>query len=843
MRRSSFACLLLSLTVPLNAPSLLSQSNAPVTPTPDAATALQPAGLPQLRGHVPWIPSLQSAAVSITSEDLLAPMHRESLDPVFRSALTFSSGGKDATSIAAGDVNGDGIPDLVVTNGCSGAACTAGVVEVFLGKGDGAFASPVSLGSGGLGPSSVVIADVNKDGKPDLVVTNTCADSSCTYGSVSVLLGNGNGTFVPAVSYNSGGLGASSLVIADLNGDGKLDLAVANDCYYLYQCAVGSVGILFGNGNGTFSLNAVYDSGGEDASSIALGDLNGDGKPDLVVATGCPTSYQCTNGTISVFLNQGGGAFLPAVTYSTGPQQADSVAVADVNHDGRLDLIVGNECSGQNCTTSTASILLGNGNGTFQTAVAYGSGGTGYVVVKVADLYRKGSPDIVVAAQCDNDADCLNGTVAVLRGSGDGTFRPPVTYGSAAYEADSIAIADVNMDGTPDLLVTNACYNSGCAAGAVSILLGRPDGKFKAAPNYMSGGQDADAIAAADLKKDGKLDLVVAAGCLGEPGCTSGIVGVLLGDGHGRFSKAITYASGGTEPASVAVADVNGDGKPDLVVANVFATSNPASGSIGVLLGNGDGTFQPAISFTSGAADAVSVKIADVNGDGIPDLVVVNEFSNTSYSSGTVSVLLGNGNGTFQPAVNYPSGGQYASSVAVADVNRDGKPDLIVSNWCVSSGDCTNGTVSVLLGNGNGTFQPAVIYGSGGQFSSPVLVADLRRNGKLDLVVANENSLAVLMGNGDGTFQAAAVTATPTELDSGDGSLAIGDFNSDGKLDVAFGAAGVLLLGNGDGAFQPPLPLGAAGSGLAAGDFARNGKLDLADTGVTVLRNTSPDFW
>jgi hypothetical protein len=123
------------------------------------------------------------------------------------------------------------------------------------------------------------------------------------------------------------------------------------------------------------------------------------------------------------------------------------------------------------------------------------------------------------------------------------------------------------------------------------------------------------------------------------------------------------------------------------------------------------------------------------------------------------------------------------------------------------------------------------------------VVADLNRNGKLDLVVANEDSVGVLPGNGDGTFQTATVTATPPELDSGDGSLAIGDFNGDGKLDVAAGAVGVLLLGNGDGTFQPALPLGAEGKGLAAGYFDCNGKLDLADTGVTLLRNRSPDLW
>jgi FG-GAP-like repeat len=857
MRSFFFACLVLSFTSPL----LLPQSTAPVTSTPGVATVLranaihsapmlveQPSpsgGLQRLRGHVPWIPpewAAQSARRNIYNDDPFTSMRRGSVDPLFLSALTLNSGGIDATSIAVGDLNGGGIPDLVVANECGSGTCTTGVIEVFHGKGDGTFGSPVSFGSGGLRPSSVVIADVNGDGKPDLVVTNECADSSCTGGAVSVLLGNGNGTFNAAVSYNSGGLSASSVAIGDLNGDGKPDLAVANDCNFPYDCTSGSVGILFGNGNGTFSLNAVYSSGGQDASSIALGDLNGDGKLDLVVATAC-NSENCTIGTVSVLLNDGNGAFQPAVSYNTGQQEADSVAVADVNGDGRLDLIVGNECGNQNCVTGTVSVLLGMGNGTFQAAVSYGSGGTGIVAVTVADLDADGSPDVVVVNPCDSDADCLNGTVGVLAGNGDGTFRAAVSYGSAAFGANSIAVADVNMDGTPDLLVTNGCYENGCAAGAVSVLPGRGNGTFKAAPNNESGGQDANAIAAADLNMDGRLDLVVVSACLSEPSCPSGAVGVSLGDGHGKFSNAVTYGSGGLDPHSVAIADVNGDGRPDLVVANVYAGSGAATGSIGVLLGKGDGTFWPAMSFSSGAVNAVSVKIADENGDGIPDLVVVNECSSTDCTSGTVSVLFGEGNGTFQPAVNYASGGQYASSVAVADVNRDGKLDLIVSNWCVSSGDCTNGIVSVLLGNGNGIFQPAVTYATGGQFSSPVVVADLNRDGKLDLVVANEDSLGVLMGNGDGTFQTAAVTATPTELDSGEGSLAIGDFNGDGRLDVASGAAGVLLLGNGDGTFQPALHLGAEGKGIVAGDFDRNGRLDLADTGVTVLRNTSSDFW
>ncbi|MGA8741409.1 MAG: VCBS repeat-containing protein [Terracidiphilus sp.] len=798
-------------------------------------------------GLVPWIPpewAAQSERGKSYNEDLTSSIDRGSVEPIFQTAPSFTSGGNNALSMALGDVNGDGKPDLVVANQCGGGICTTSVIEVFLGNGDGTFRAPVSVSSAGLGPSSIVIADVNKDGKPDLVVTNECADSTCTGGAVSVLLGNGDGTFNTAVSFSSGGVVASSVAISDLNGDGKLDLAVAYECnFYGGDCTSGAVAILLGNGNGTFSLAGVYGTGAMDAASIAVADMNGDGRPDLVVATSC-NSENCTSGTVGVLLNQGNGAFQAAVGYSTGEQgvEADSVAVADVNSDGKPDLVVGNECDNQNCTTGTVSVLLGNGNGTFQKAVSYGSGGTGNVHVTAADLNGDGKPDLEVVNECDADSDCLNGTVGVLFGNGDGTFRAVVSYGSAAEYATSIAVADVNGDGRPDLLVTSSCYDNGCAKGAVSVLLGEDDGTFKAAPNYGSGGGDANSIAAADLRRVGKLDLVVVSACISEPNCPGGVVGVLLDDGNGGFRKAMTYGSGGLDPYSVAVADVNGDGRPDLVVANVYSDSSAAVGSIGVLLGNGDGTFRPAMSFNSGAENADSVRIADVNGDGIPDLVVANECGNSDCTSGAVSVLLGNGNGTFQPAVNYSSAGRYASSVAVADVNRDGKPDLIVSNWCVSSGDCANGTVGVLLGNGNGTFQPAVIYGSGGQYARPAVVADLNGDGKPDLVVANDGSMSVLLGNGDGTFQTAKVTATPPELDTGDGSLAVMDFNDDGKLDVASGAAGVLLLGNGDGTFQPPLPLGIEGRGLVAGNFSRDGKPDLADTGVTVLRNNVSDF-
>jgi len=237
---------------------------------------------------------------------------------------------------------------------------------------------------------------------------------------------------------------------------------------------------------------------------------------------------------------------------------------------------------------------------------------------------------------------------------------------------------------------------------------------FVEAPVFSSGGYTARSVAVADVNGDGKPDLLVVNQCSTSSCANSnGVVGVLLGNGDGTFQAAVTYASGGANAYSVAVADVNGDGKPDLLVSNQCVDNNCANGSVGVLLGNGDGTFQSAASYGSGGEFAYSVAAADVNGDGKPDLLVANQCatSNCTNPNGTVGVLMGNGDGTFQPAVMYASGGVNTNSVAVADVNGDGKPDLVISNQCADS-NCANGTVGVLLGNGNGTFRPVVTYAS-----------------------------------------------------------------------------------------------------------------------------------
>jgi Bacterial Ig-like domain (group 3)/FG-GAP-like repeat/Transmembrane protein 131-like N-terminal len=375
----------------------------------------------------------------------------------------------------------------------------------------------------------------------------------------------------------------------------------------------------------------------------------------------------------------------------------------------------------------------------FAPAVAYSSGGEYAHTVVAADVNGDGKLDLIVSNLCVSGTDCSGGTVSVLLGNGDGTFQPPVTYGTGGYEingnpAAAVAVADVNGDGKLDVLVTNSCVSSSdCSSiGTVGVLLGNGDGTFQPAMTYNSGGNQPSSIAVADVNLDGKPDLLVANLCCGD----DSPLGVLLGNGDGTFQPAVTYSAGGYETGSISAADLNGDGKSDLVVANQCVNGSCGQGNVGVLLGNGDGTFQSVVPYSAGSLPN-TVTVADVNKDGKPDLLVGDQCGNCS---GIVRVFLGNGDGTFEPGANYNSGGYAATSVTIADVNGDGKLDLIVSNLCVSSTDCSGGTVGVLLGNGDGTFQTAVTYGSGGSYPFSVAVADANGDGKPDLLAANECS-------------------------------------------------------------------------------------------------------
>lgn len=335
------------------------------------------------------------------------------------------------------------------------------------------------------------------------------------------------------------------------------------------------------------------------------------------------------------------------------------------------------------------------------------------------------------------------------------SFSSSIKYGSGGAASTAITSGDFNGDDKADLAIANQdSYN-------VSVLSGNGDGTFSAAISFPVG-YSPRAITSSDVNGDGRLDLVVG-------NETGNDISVLLGNGDGTFQP--TISSGPIDrPEHIAIADLNLDGKQDLAVAGF-------GGSVFVLNGNGDGTFQTPVSYLTGLA-STSVTIADFNKDGKPDLAVANQ------NSGNLSVLINSGDGGFSTAVNYATA-PYPVSINVGDFNGDGNPDLVTADiGSYSNGYIGgDGVVSALLGKGDGTFQGAINYPVG-TVPHSVAVGDLNQDGLPELVVANaySNNISVLKGNGDGTFGPAV------NFSAGDPStpfsVALSDFNADGKLDM-----------------------------------------------------------
>ena len=690
-----------------------------------------------------------------------------------------------AGDVAVGDFTGNGIADLAVLNPRGGS------VSILLGRGDGTFRDAVSYAVG-VNPNFVVVGDFNGDGIPDLAISSYSYTSTDT---VRILLGNGDGTFQPPASYVCGARPVG-LVAGDFNGDGVLDLAVANEDG-IGPDYRGSVHVLLGNGDGSFQTPVTY-AAGIIPRALVEGDFRGDGILDLAVANvGIGTAG--TGSSISVLKGVGDGSFLPAVDNAPG-LPAQSLAVGDLTGGGLPDLLVGRAAS------TLVTVLRNRGDGSFVAAGDFAAGGDPSAIV-VGDFTGHGVPDLAVANN-------LRETLSILPGNSDGTFGSPLSY-AAGYVPGRLATGDFNGDGAPDLVLTNTLSDS------VSVFLNRGDGTFQASVE-MSAGANPNSVVAADFNGDDFPDLAVASS---SSSVTPGTVNIFLGNGNGTFQPPVGYQVG-VAPDALAVGDFNGDGIPDIAVAN---NGPPGSqGTVSILLGRGDGTFLPAVGYAVGG-DPRALVVGDFNGDGIPDIATAN------YLSGTVSVLLGRGDGTFAPAIT-AAAGDVPLALAAGDFTGDGRLDLVTVNQGPFP-DYT-GTVHVLLGNGDGTFRPPITFSTGTTVRyAAVAAADLNGDGLAGLAVVGGGT-SIFLSNGDGTFRQAG------SYPVGAFAVTMGDFKGDGVPDLAVAGANPIsiLPGNGDGTFGPALNyLGGHRPGsLAVGDFNGDGFPDLAAvnaSGVIVLFN------
>ena len=694
--------------------------------------------------------------------------------PLFFEAPQFPVG-NIVQAVVSGDFNGDGKADLAIADYCvdptSEDTCRqfGSSVNVLLGNGDGSFQALTRYATG-TGSINLVVGDFNHDGSPDLAATNICSDPSCAASSVSILLGKGNGTFRPHTDYLTGP-GPFGIAVGDLNGDGKEDL-VTSDVF-------DAITVLLGNGDGSFRVNpdiSMSCEPGADfcfAEAVVIGDFNGDLKPDLVTVNYYGFDF-------SIFLGNGDGTFQPQQDFLPIVGNSSTLAAADLDGDGKLDLVTNTiSCN----VADSVVIIYGNGDGTFNPAghVYFSGVNCGPTQVLLADFNGDNKPDIA-------SVNVLGNAVSVFPGVGDGTFPIHEAWGTGDIPV-SIAVGDFNGDGKNDLVAANI------VDGTISVLLGNGDNTFQSRIDSDTF-DDPTVIAAADFNQDGKMDLLTANGIYPT-------MSLLLGNGNGTFQPHVDFNTSGP----FVVSDFNLDGKPDFAVLD---------GPVSVFLGMGDGRFNPPVGYAV-PSSAVSLATADLNGDGKPD--VIASFRGSPPDEG-LRIYLGNGNGTFGNPLDFLL--QSPGSLIAGDFNNDGRQDMLV---------CGDSGLTVLLGKGDGGFQAPV---SGPSGVCPTFVADLNEDGKQDLLAPSANGVVVLLGNGDGSFQ------SPVETNLGGPATpnSVGDFDADGKIDVAVNQNGnvVILSGRGDGTLQLQGAYMVSGGGMATvADFNADGKPDVASTNASAF--------
>ncbi len=697
---------------------------------------------------------------------------------------------RDPTAIATADFNGDGLLDVAVSNyeyaaPGGGTDGMSGFALIF-NQGDGTYGPPVHTTVSSLGCWDIVAADFDEDGDPDVAVS-ICDTFHETGQTARVYWNDGAGAF-PTFRTLVVGQGPIGLAAGDFDGDGDLDLAAANHRPYQEQS---SVSILLGNGAGNFAGAATYMVSRR-ARKLEAGDLNGDQRDDLVVAH----DWQ----EVSVLLAQPGGTFGPPVAYGQLFVYHDamlhaSVALADTDRDGDLDVFYGNTDSGPYMGLDQIVHFANDGAGSLVRRpdiplLAYDSGPSD---LGTADFNGDGWTDVVSVNFTGRATDGLR----VALSDGAGGFHPvqPVSAGQATF---AVTAGDVDEDGAPDLLSADR-YSM-----AVTVHRNPGNGVFPVLGPVFEATSLNIRMDVGDVDGDGDLDVFTSTESTGRKGS------LLRNLGEGVFAAPVFYTHSetyGRGAGRAKLRDLNGDGHLDLLY-NDPHTDFHNGYDFHTALNDGAGTFGPIIEWTLGTGGNGDVDAFDLDNDG--DLDVVNCEELCCAPGGEANRLFisrNRGDGTFDPPYTiFISRGPHA--LLGGDFNEDGNVDLVTTHW-MPYGE--RDFINVHLGNGDGTLREEVIYPVG-QGPRWIVSDDFNRDGHADLATGNSGAdnegretLTVLFGTGAGTFGSRADYYAPFSPDLlGATGLAAGDIDDDGDIDLMMTtvANGVAVYANdGTGAF------------------------------------------
>ncbi|CAF4566284.1 unnamed protein product, partial [Rotaria socialis] len=578
-------------------------------------------------------------------------------------------------SVTVGDFNGDRHLDIAVVN--SG---TDGLIIIF-NSGNGTFERQIQYFVGfNAFPAYVTTEHLNRDSYLDIVTVNW------KYNSISVLMGQNNGIFSIAKMYLTG-LGSYPMVaaIGDINNDNRSDIIIANS-------GLDSIGILFGYNYATFeSYQNCSDNNTLRPEGITTADFNNDRYLDTAV-----TLFQ--SNSISILLGYDNGSFDLMETISTGLNSRPNALTAyDFNKDRSLDIAV------VNYGTQEILILRGYGNGTFLNVTRYPTGnGSDPTSIILADINNDNHVDMIVS---NHHTSCIG----ILLGRDNFTFDSIATYsiGSLA-KPRSVAVGDFDNDGQLDIVVANY------GANTVTVFLGYVKGNFTSQISYSAGVQPwPSCVIIGDFNRDNQLDIATSNFNINN-------VGILLGYGNGSFSNVTTYSTGdGSSPRFIGAGDFNNDSILDIAVANY------GSNDFVILFGVDDGSFLCGNSYGTGQASAPrALAVGDFNGDNRLDVAVINSALNS------ISIFLQNGKDIYAGVQSYSTSSKSQPyAVAVADLNSDGLLDIVVTNYGTDN-------IGIFLGRGSGVFNTLTTY-STGTFSGPsdIDIADLNNDNRLDIVV------------------------------------------------------------------------------------------------------------